>query len=52
MSLISCGGSHEIERDEEYCETMDTIDECTVVEDGVVLTLADGSRYHVQVKRL
>lgn len=52
MSLCSCGGSHEIERDEELCEGMDLIEECENVENGVILHLEDGQRYKISVQRL
>jgi hypothetical protein len=52
LSLCACGGSHEIERDEDLCAGMDLLDETEIVEDGIILKLENGDRYKVTVTKL
>lgn len=52
LTLCSCGGEHEIGRDEELCAGMDLIEECENTDDGVVLVLESGARFRVTVTRL
>ena len=52
LHLSSCGGSHEIERNEDLSAGMDLIAECDDAENGVILTLENGDRYQVSVTKL
>ena len=52
MTLCSCGGEHEIGRNQDLCDGMDLIAECENATDGVTLTLENGDKYKVSVTKL
>jgi len=52
LSLASCGGSHEIERDEELTELQHKFEDTELTKAGLVLVAGDGQRFLVRVEKL
>ena len=52
LSLASCGGSHEIERDEELRELAESVEDGSAREDGFVVTDEAGRRFLVSVREI